>query len=290
MGNQAKNLEELVKQKPIKKGQTKFISITSGKGGVGKSTISANIAYQLAKVGYKVGIFDADIGLANLDVIFNVKTDKNILHILKGQATLSDVAIDLEKNLILIPGESGEEILKYSNEFVFERFMEETSILDNLDYMIIDTGAGIGEHVQLFLENSDEIIVITAPDPSAITDAYATIKVASKAKSRIYMIINMVSSEKEANGIFEKIDKVAKSNIKDGNLKLEYLGKLNNDMNIAKTTKQRKLFSKEYPNSAITRDMENIIDKIIGKMEQKVLNREHKRGFGEFFRKIISNF
>lgn len=290
MVNQAKNLETLVKQKPSKRGRTKFISVTSGKGGVGKSTISANIAYQLAQNGYTVGIFDADIGLANLDVIFNVKTDKNILDILKGKATLKDVAIDIDKNLILIPGASGEEILKYSNQFVFDNFIEETSILDNLDYIIMDTGAGIGEYVQMFLDASDEIIVITAPDPSAITDAYASIKIISNSKSHIYMIINMVDSEREALTIFNKIDKVAKSNIQDGNLNLEYLGKLNSDITISKMTKQRKLFSRESPNSSMSKDIEDIIENLTSKMEQKMLIKKHRRGFGDFFRKIIDNF
>ena len=216
--HQAAKLEALVKKSEQdakqsasnKRGKnTRFIAVTSGKGGVGKSTISSNLAATLANRGLRVGIFDADIGLANLDIMFGVKIKKNILHVLKGEATISDILINITDNLVLIPGESGDEILKYSDRLLFEHFMQEADILDDLDVMIIDTGAGIGESIQLFLQAADDVIVVTVPDPAAITDAYATIKITSKIRDNIYIVMNQVRSEKEAVGIYDKIKKVA---------------------------------------------------------------------------------
>lgn len=292
MQTQANKLQELVKDgktKSIQKNkQTKYIAITSGKGGVGKSTISANIANVLAKNGYKVGLFDADIGLANLDVILNVRIDKNILHVLKGECSLEEIIVLVKKNLILIPGESGDEILKYNDQFLYERFFEETKILDDLDFMIIDTGAGIGGHIQLFLEAADEVVVVTVPDPAAITDAYATIKITSKIKSVLHLVLNMTKNLKEAELIYEKISKVAMANIE--NLSLNLLGKLQEDKLVAKSIKQRTLFTDDAPNSIPSQDIKRIVNNLVYRLERKVLKNGEERGFGSFLKALIEKF
>ncbi len=290
METQANRLQELIEADNIKKNtRTKFVAITSGKGGVGKSTISANMANILSSNGYKVALFDADIGLANLDVILNVRLDKNILHVLKGECSLQDIIVPINQNLILIPGESGDEILKYSEQFLFERFLEETKVLDDLDFMIIDTGAGIGEHIQLFLEAADEVIVVTVPDPAAITDAYATIKITSKTQSHIHVLMNMTRSEREAQIIFDKINKVAMANIGNG-LSLDLIGKLPMDKLISTSIKQRTLFTNDAPNSFASIDMKRIVNNLVYKLERKVLKHETSNSFGSFFKRIIEKF
>lgn len=290
IGHQAEKLEKLVATSTKKRSKnTRFIAITSGKGGVGKSTISSNLAYLLSKNGLNVGIFDADIGLANLDVMFNVKIKKNILHVLKGEATVEDILIPITRNLILIPGESGDEILKYSDKALFEKFMQEAEILDKLDVMIIDTGAGIGDHIQMFLDAADDVIVITVPDPAAITDAYATVKTISNFRSDIGMILNQVKNEKEAVAIYEKIKQVAKSNIAQ-DLNLSFYGKISSDSKVSTAVKKRELFSVTAPNSIPYKDLEAIANKIIAKLERNVLVSASESGLSGLFKRLIQNF
>ncbi|MFK5938734.1 MAG: P-loop NTPase [Sulfurimonas sp.] len=294
IGNQAQKLEELVasSSKPNankKSKKTRFIAITSGKGGVGKSTISSNLAYALSLQGINVGIFDADIGLANLDVMFNVKIKKNILHVLKGEATVSEILIPITRNLILIPGESGDEILKYSDMALFERFMEEAQVLDKLDVMIIDTGAGIGEHIQMFLNAADDVIVVTVPDPAAITDAYATIKTIATLRNDVGMIMNQVKSEREANAVFEKIKKVAKANI-TSDLDLRLIGKINSDLKVSSSVKQRALFTILYPSSQAFQDIQQIVKVVMSKLERNMLVSSSESGLSGLFKRLIEHF
>jgi flagellar biosynthesis protein FlhG len=290
VNHQASKLEALVRensQKSAKK--TRFIAITSGKGGVGKSTISSNMAHVMAKNGLKVGIFDADIGLANLDVMFNVKIKKNILHVLRGEATVEEILVPIEPNLVLIPGESGEEIFKYASSGLFERFMEHADVLNDLDVMIVDTGAGIGEHIQLFLRACDDVIVVTVPDPAAITDAYATIKVTSRLRDNVSVIMNQVKNPQEAQALFDKIQKVALANI--GNeLELVFLGSISQDQKVSMSVKKRSLYAREFPISTPTVELEMIVRKIAKKLERNVLVKPEMSGLGGFFRRLMEHF
>lgn len=293
IGHQAEKLEELVafnsKELQKKSKKTRFIAITSGKGGVGKSTISSNLAYVLSQSGLNVGIFDADIGLANLDVMFNVKIKKNILHVLKGEASVSDILIPITRNLILIPGESGSEILKYADAALFKRFMEEAQVLDKLDVMIIDTGAGIGDHIQMFLNAADDVIVVTVPDPAAITDAYATIKTVATLRNDIGLIMNQVKNEKEAQAVFEKIRKVALANIGE-NLDLQLMGKINSDLKVSSCVKRRALFSILYPNSQPHTDITAIASKIATRLERNMLVSSNESGLTGLFKRLMGHF
>mgnify|MGYP000853604900 FL=1 len=288
MNNQAQKLQNLV-QSQNKAKNTHFIAITSGKGGVGKSTISANLANVLSQNGYKVGLFDADIGLANLDVILNVKMGKNLLHVLKGECSLKDILIPINKNLILIPGESGDEILKFNNQFLFERFLDEASELDQLDFLIIDTGAGIGGSTQLFLEAADEVVVVTVPDPAAITDAYAVIKIVSRFKNNELLLLNMVKNEAEATRIYENVKRVANANI-GPNLNLELIGYVASDKSVARSIKQRTLFTDDEAYGSASVQIKQIASNLLYRLERKVLKDEQNRSFGGFFKRLIEQF
>jgi len=283
---QADRLRTLLKGDQTK--NLKVVTITSGKGGVGKSTIAANLAYMLSEMNYKVGLFDADYGLANLDIILNVRAEKNLVDVLNGSAKLEDAIININENLILIPGDSGDEIFKYGDEVLAKMFLSDASrLLDDLDYLIIDTGAGISKSNQAILAESDKIIVVTMPDPSAITDAYATIKVCSKFKKSVNLLLNFTKNEKEGEEIYKKIKKVADDNIEG--LTLSYLGSLSRDSLILKCSQNRLLFAKDYQNSLSFFELSEIIQDITEKLEHKLL-ASHKRSFTMFVRRLMNRF
>ncbi len=286
MKTQADKLKELIKTTP-KKLSTRVIAITSGKGGVGKSTISANLGYALHSLGFKVALFDADIGLANLDVLLRVNAKKNIFNVLKGECELKDVAVEIEEGFVLIPGESGEDIIKYANEANLGNFFTQLDFLEDFDFFIIDTSAGIDKRVQVFLEGADDVLVVTVPEPAAITDAYAMIKVISEKRELIYMILNETASEKEAKNVFQTIFNVAKKNIKK-DFRLQMLGFIQKNKIILNSSIKRQLFTKEYPNSTPSEQIFNIAKKIAKISERKVL--DNKNSIAGFFKKIFSGF
>lgn len=188
------------------------IAVTSGKGGVGKTNISANVGLSLVARGKRVVVFDADLGLANLDVILGTKAQHNLQDVVSGEMRLAEVVTHGPGGIQFIAGGSGVEGLINLNPTQLERFLTELQELSrSTDILIFDTGAGIDETVMTFLQASDETLLVITPDPASITDAYATAKVlfARKPEAVVRVVLNQVQDEAQARAVFEKIRGIA---------------------------------------------------------------------------------
>lgn len=189
------------------------IAITSGKGGVGKSNISVNLAIKLAQSGKDVVLLDADLGLANADVLCNIDLPCNLSHVIARKKELRDVLVNAPGGFRLIGGASGLARMADLSDFDRQRLVSALGELEQqTDIILIDTGAGISPNVLSFTRAADHVLVVTTPEPTAITDAYAVIKVISRDGSdrRISLLVNQVRSAAEARVVHERIAKVAR--------------------------------------------------------------------------------
>lgn len=185
----------------------RVISITSGKGGVGKSTFSIFLAKSMASQGKKVLLFDGDMGLANLHILLGVTTQKNILNFTKGEASLEEIIYPVEENIDLLAGSSGaSEIADLSSNKTDNLISNLNSLTQKYDFIIVDGGAGIHNSVIKLALAGDDTIVVLTPDPTSLSDAYSAIKVlASKGKKDFKLVVNMVETSSEGAIVLEKI-------------------------------------------------------------------------------------
>lgn len=259
------------------------LAITSGKGGVGKSNISANLAICLAAARKKVVLFDADMSLGNLDVIMNVSSKYNISHVLNGQKTIEEITHIGPEGLEMICGASGLEKLADINEFQRQRLMQELSRLQSQsDAIIIDTAAGISRSVVGFCLASDHVLVVTTPEAAAITDAYAMIKVlvGNKFGGRISLVVNMADSIATGKRICRQIGGVAKRFL---NADVDCAGVLVHDERLRRAVRMRKPVVLAYPKSQIT----SSIVALAAKLSDGLAARPNDEGF---FRKVVDWF
>lgn len=209
MIDQATHLRSLVRQRS----RASVIAVTSGKGGVGKSNIAVNLAIKLASAGKEVVLLDADLGLANADVLCNVDLPYNLSHVIARKKDLSEVLVKAPGGFRLIGGASGLARMADLSDFDRQRLVVALAELEEqADLILIDTGAGISPNVLSFTRAADQVLVVTTPEPTAITDAYAAIKVISRdgGDRRVSLLVNQVKTPGEGRIVYERIAKVAK--------------------------------------------------------------------------------
>jgi len=265
ISTQANKLINLTKRKyRTTPSKTKLLTITSGKGGVGKSTFTANIAYLLGQKGFKVGVVDADIGLANMQVLFDVKPTITLFDYIDGKSNLEDVFIKTKyKNITLIAGKSGYQYSKHSNSLVIARIVQDILDIEEFDIVLVDTGAGLNEYVKEFLSISTNILALTTTDPSALTDVYALMKMLSKDKSSLMLCFNHTKNYKIGETITNSLQNLALKNRLNTDFMIKYMGNVSSSKDISTTGRLRKLFVNEFENQTITKELEFIVSLLL---------------------------
>lgn len=265
--------------------KTRIISVTSGKGGVGKTNFTINFALALVALGQRVIVLDADLGLANIDVILGINPKYNLYHVLKGEKNIRDILVQGPMGLQIIAGGSGIQEMANLRRRQVEKFIGNLEEIEGLaDILIIDTAAGLSRNVISFVLAADEVIVITTPEPTAITDAYGLVKVMTSKKKHgaVHLVVNQVEDAQEADITASKLSIVAEKFLK---LNIGHLGFILRDPAVSKAVKSQEPFILKYPNSSAS--------KCIQKLAAHLLNREavpEPSGVRSFFGKIASLF
>ncbi len=241
----------------------KIITVTSGKGGVGKSNFVVNLALTLQKSGKKVLIFDADVGMGNDDVLLGFLPRYNVFDIIFNNKDIEDVIVTGPYGVKLLPGGSGITRVNEITNIQRNDFLKKLSQLEGLDYILMDTGAGINRSVLGFIACSDELIIIITPEPTSIMDAYSLIKavVHFKIKSKAKVVINRTLDKKEGEATFDKFRSAVKTFLK---IDIDYLGSISEDRKLIEAVRSQKPFVVSSPNCEAAQDILKIANKLIG--------------------------
>jgi flagellar biosynthesis protein FlhG len=231
----------------------KILAVTSGKGGVGKTNVVANLSVCLSELGKKIVVLDADFGLANLDVLLGLTPRYHLGHVLYGNKTLTEIMVQGPEGIRIIPASSGLQRMSELTLAQRNHLVESFANLDSdTDYFIIDTAAGISRNVIHFLLSAQEVIVVSAPEPTAIVDAYAVIKIilAEDPRKYIQVLINSVEHAGEAREVFSQINSVVKRFL---NREIEYLGHIERDTHVLQAVRSQMLVTHRYPKAPASR-------------------------------------
>jgi len=251
----------------------KVIAVTSGKGGVGKTNVVGNLAIVCQRKGKRVVIFDADLGLANIDIIMGLNPKLNIEHVIKGEKGLSDIIVRGPEGVAIIPASSGVEELVHLTEGHKLNLLSEFDTLDKMfDMLLIDTGAGISSNVVYFNAAAQERIVVVTPEPTSITDAYALMKVMyyQHGVKNFFLLLNMVKDEKQAKSVFESLTNVAARFL--AGVSIEYVGFIPWDSLLKKAVGKREPIVCSHPEASSSAHFRDLADCILKRTEDIVVD------------------
>jgi len=254
------------------------IAVTGGKGGVGKSNISVNLSLALAAMNRRVVLMDADLGLANIDILLGIRADKTIADVLSGECTLRDILIKGPGGIRIVPAASGVQHMASLNAQQHGAMIQAFSDLEGqLDVLVIDTAAGISDTVVSFVRAAQEVLVVVCDEPSSITDAYALIKLLNKEYDlvRFRVIANMVDSPKEGHNLFIKLSGVCERFL---DVTMQYVGAVPFDNNVRKAVQRQKPVIQMFPQTKASQAYRQLATKV---NEWPVLSSP--RGHLEFF-------
>ena len=260
----------------------KIITVTSGKGGVGKTNFTVNLSISLSKLGKKVIIFDADMGMSNVDILLGLNSRGSIFDIINDNKDLDDVVLDTPYGIQVVPGGSGLSNIEDLTSEQRQIFLSKIDQIDDVDYIIIDTGAGISKSVLSFISCAQEVFFVTTPEPTSITDAYSLLKATSNFNIRksAKIIVNKSSNVNEAKATFNRINSVV-NNFLD--MDLEFAGYILDDRNVVNCVKKQSPFTIEYPNSNASKCINSISRNIVN-------SKTEGESASKLFKKIFSMF
>jgi flagellar biosynthesis protein FlhG len=240
------------------------IAVTSGKGGVGKTNMAVNLSVCLASAGRRVVLFDADLGTANADLLCDLQPEFSLAHVVAGRKTIKQVMVEAPGGFALIGGASGLAKMAALSTYERQRLIEQTRLLEaSADVIVIDTGAGISPNVLGFVCAADQQLVVTTPEPAAVTDAYALIKAASRQRDglRPQVVVNMVHSHEESREVFGRISAVCERFLRVSPC---LLGGVPNDDAVRRAVYRRSPFVLESPRCPAALSVEAIARRLAG--------------------------
>jgi flagellar biosynthesis protein FlhG len=271
--DQASGLREMVKKNgsvPVAASgagrPVRVLTVSSGKGGVGKTNITANLALMMGRSGRRVLILDADLGLANIDVVLGISPPYNISHLLTGERGLDEVIFDGPWGIKILPAASGLEEMTHLSEGQKMRLLHEMEALDEqFDVLLIDTGAGISDNVLYFNLAADERLIVATNEPTSITDAYALIKVlhVDHDQDSFSLVVNQVGSENEAKFVYRKLAQAAEKFL--GSVSLDYLGFIPADPKVVEAVRKQQAVVEAFPTSPASAALHVLAGKILGR-------------------------